>query len=89
MTRIRLSVHARRGVCNRSARGLPPLRSSPAWVFSPPARNTLATPGYCYAVSPAMKVFLDRFSDLLELPDLALRGHPIKARTEDFSASVK
>ena len=29
-----------------------------------------ASPIYWYAVSPAMKVFLDRFSDLLEPPDL-------------------
>src|ERR1017187_1368681 len=29
-----------------------------------------ATPVYWYSVSPAMKVFLDRLSDFLELPDL-------------------
>jgi multimeric flavodoxin WrbA len=33
-----------------------------------------ASPIYWYAVSPAMKVFLDRISDLLELPDLLSEG---------------
>ena len=33
-------------------------------------RILFATPVYWYAVSPAMKVFLDRLSDFLELPDL-------------------
>src|SRR6266481_5350981 len=33
-----------------------------------------ATPIYWYAVSPAMKVFLDRLSGLLELPDLLSDG---------------
>jgi multimeric flavodoxin WrbA len=34
----------------------------------------LATPIYWYAVSAAMKNFLDRLSDLLELPDLLPEG---------------
>ena len=38
-----------------------------------------ATPIYWYAVSPGMKVFLDRISDLLELPSTAL-GSMLKRR---------
>jgi multimeric flavodoxin WrbA len=33
-----------------------------------------ATPVYWYAVSPPMKVFLDRISDFLELPELLDEG---------------
>jgi multimeric flavodoxin WrbA len=40
-----------------------------------------ATPIYWYAVSPAMKVFLDRFSDLLELPDLLSEGRRLRAKS--------
>ena len=40
-----------------------------------------ATPIYWYAVSPAMKVFLDRFSDLLEVPDLLPAGRRLRGKT--------
>jgi multimeric flavodoxin WrbA len=39
-----------------------------------------ATPIYWYAVSPAMKVFLDRLSDLLELPDLLSEGRRLRGK---------
>jgi multimeric flavodoxin WrbA len=39
-----------------------------------------ATPIYWYAVSPAMKVFLDRISDLLELPDLLSTGRRLRGK---------
>src|SRR3984885_12181243 len=39
-----------------------------------------ATPIYWYAVSPAMKVFLDRFSDLLELPNLLSEGRRLRGK---------
>ena len=39
-----------------------------------------ATPIYWYAVSPSMKVFLDRFSDLLELPDLLSEGRRLRRK---------
>lgn len=39
-----------------------------------------ATPIYWYAVSPVMKVFLDRFSDLLELPDLLTEGRRLRGK---------
>jgi multimeric flavodoxin WrbA len=39
-----------------------------------------ATPIYWYAVSPAMKVFLDRISDLLELPDLLPEGRRLREK---------
>jgi multimeric flavodoxin WrbA len=39
-----------------------------------------ATPVYWYAVSPAMKVFLDRLSDLLELPDLLCEGRRLRGK---------
>ena len=39
-----------------------------------------ATPIYWYAVSPAMKVFLDRFSDLLEIPDLLAEGRRLRGK---------
>jgi NAD(P)H-dependent FMN reductase len=39
-----------------------------------------ATPIYWYAVSPAMKVFLDRISDLLELPDLFSEGRRLRGK---------
>jgi multimeric flavodoxin WrbA len=40
-----------------------------------------ATPIYWYAVSPAMKVFIDRISDLLELPDLKSEGRRLRGKT--------
>jgi len=39
-----------------------------------------ATPIYWYAVSPAMKVFFDRLSDLLELPDLLSEGRRLRGK---------
>jgi multimeric flavodoxin WrbA len=39
-----------------------------------------ATPIYWYAVSPAMKVFLDRLSDLLELTDLLSEGRRLRGK---------
>jgi multimeric flavodoxin WrbA len=39
-----------------------------------------ATPIYWYAASPAMKVFLDRISDLLELPDLLPEGRRLRGK---------
>jgi NAD(P)H-dependent FMN reductase len=39
-----------------------------------------ATPIYWYAVSPAMKMFLDRISDLLELPDLLADGRRLRGK---------
>ncbi len=39
-----------------------------------------ATPIYWYAVSPAMKVFLDRISDFLELPDLLSDGRRLRGK---------
>jgi multimeric flavodoxin WrbA len=39
-----------------------------------------ATPIYWYAVSPAMKILLDRFSDLLELPDLLSEGRRLRGK---------
>jgi multimeric flavodoxin WrbA len=39
-----------------------------------------ATPVYWYAVSPAMKVFLDRISDLLEVPDLLPSGRRLRGK---------
>lgn len=40
-----------------------------------------ATPVYWYAVSPSMKVFLDRLSDFLELPDLLDKGRQLRGKT--------
>ncbi len=55
--------------------------------FEPLMRHVLAheqiifaTPIYWYAVSPAMKVFLDRISDLLELPDLLSEGRRLRGK---------
>lgn len=39
-----------------------------------------ATPIYWYAASPAMKIFLDRISDLLELPDLLPEGRRLRGK---------
>lgn len=55
--------------------------------FEPLMRHVLAheqiifaTPIYWYAVSPAMKVFIDRISDLLELPDLLSEGRRLRGK---------
>jgi multimeric flavodoxin WrbA len=42
------------------------------WIF--------ASPEYWYAVSPPMKVFLDRISDYLEIPELLDRGRRLKGK---------
>ncbi|MBN1240084.1 MAG: NAD(P)H-dependent oxidoreductase, partial [Gammaproteobacteria bacterium] len=39
-----------------------------------------ASPVYWYAVSPPMKVFLDRISDLLDLPDLLEKGRQLRMK---------
>jgi multimeric flavodoxin WrbA len=39
-----------------------------------------ATPVYWYAVSPAMRVFLDRITDFLELPDLLAEGRRLRGK---------
>jgi multimeric flavodoxin WrbA len=39
-----------------------------------------ASPVYWYAVSPPMKVFLDRLSDLLDLPDLLATGRRLRGK---------
>jgi multimeric flavodoxin WrbA len=39
-----------------------------------------ASPVYWYAVSPPMKVFLDRISDFLELPDLLEQGRTLRGK---------
>ena len=56
--------------------------------FEPLMRRVLAhdqiifaTPIYWYAASPAMKVFLDRLSDFLELPDLLPEGRRLRGKT--------
>lgn len=56
--------------------------------FEPVMRRVLAhdqilfaTPIYWYAVSSAMKVFLDRLSDYLELPDLLAQGRRLRGKT--------
>lgn len=55
--------------------------------FEPLMRRALAhdqiifaTPIYWYAVSPPMKVFLDRISDFLELPDLLADGRRLRGK---------
>ncbi len=40
-----------------------------------------ASPVYWYAVSPPMKIFIDRISDLLELPDLMEQGRRLRGKT--------
>jgi multimeric flavodoxin WrbA len=40
-----------------------------------------ASPVYWYAVSPPMKVFVDRITDLLELPDLLSDGRRLRGKT--------
>ena len=39
-----------------------------------------ATPVYWYAVAPVMKVFLDRITDFLELPDLLNDGRRLRGK---------
>ena len=39
-----------------------------------------ASPIYWYSVSPAMKVFLDRISDYLDLPDLLPEGRKLRGK---------
>jgi multimeric flavodoxin WrbA len=39
-----------------------------------------ASPVYWYAVSPPMKIFLDRISDLLDLPDLLDKGRRLRKK---------
>jgi multimeric flavodoxin WrbA len=39
-----------------------------------------ASPIYWYAVSPAMKIFIDRISDFLELPDLLAKGRQLRGK---------
>ena len=40
-----------------------------------------ASPIYWYSVSPAMKTFLDRISDFLELPDLLPKGRRLRGKS--------
>ena len=40
----------------------------------------LASPVYWYAVSPPMKIFLDRISDLLEVPELLAKGRQLRGK---------
>jgi multimeric flavodoxin WrbA len=44
-------------------------------------RIIFASPVYWYAVSPAMKVFLDRISDFLDLPDLLQDGRRLRGKS--------
>ena len=39
-----------------------------------------ATPVYWYAASPAMKIFLDRITDFLDLPDLLEDGRKLRGK---------
>jgi multimeric flavodoxin WrbA len=39
-----------------------------------------ASPIYWYSVSPAMKIFLDRISDFLEVPDLLPKGRRLRGK---------
>ena len=41
----------------------------------------LASPVYWYAVSPPMKIFIDRISDYLDLPDLLDKGRLLRGKT--------
>jgi multimeric flavodoxin WrbA len=40
-----------------------------------------ASPVYWYAVCPPMKIFLDRLSDLLEVPDLLAKGRRLRGKS--------
>jgi NAD(P)H-dependent FMN reductase len=46
----------------------------------PHAQLILATPVYWYAVSPPMKIFLDRISDLMEIPQLLPEGRRLRGK---------
>ena len=39
-----------------------------------------ASPVYWYAVSPAMKIFIDRISDYLDLPELLEKGRGLRGK---------
>ena len=41
----------------------------------------LASPVYWYSMSPPMKLFIDRFSDLLDLEDLLEQGRRLRGKT--------
>ena len=45
-----------------------------------------ASPVYWYAVCPPMKTFLDRLSDLLELPDLLAKGRRLRGNASSCCA---
>ena len=56
--------------------------------FEPLMRRVLAhdqvifaSPIYWYAVAPAMKIFLDRISDFLDLPELLPEGRRLRGKT--------
>jgi multimeric flavodoxin WrbA len=56
--------------------------------FEPLMRRVLAhdqivfaSPIYWYSVSPAMKVFIDRISDFLDLPELLPEGRRLRGKT--------
>jgi multimeric flavodoxin WrbA len=40
-----------------------------------------ASPEYWYAVSPPMKIFLDRISDYLDIPDLLDQGRKLRGKS--------
>lgn len=44
-------------------------------------RIILASPVYWYALSPPLKVFLDRITDFLELPELVDEGRRLRGKT--------
>ncbi|HVZ01434.1 MAG TPA: NAD(P)H-dependent oxidoreductase [Dongiaceae bacterium] len=44
-------------------------------------RIVFASPIYWYSVAPAMKVFLDRISDFLDLPELLPEGRRLRGKT--------
>ncbi len=44
-------------------------------------RIVFASPIYWYSVAPAMKIFLDRISDFLDLPELLPEGRRLRGKT--------
>jgi multimeric flavodoxin WrbA len=44
-------------------------------------RIVIASPVYWYAVSPPVKIFMDRLSDFLELPDLLAAGRRLRGKS--------
>jgi multimeric flavodoxin WrbA len=44
-------------------------------------RIIIASPVYWYAVSPPVKVFLDRISDYLDIPELQAEGRRLRGKT--------